>query len=305
MIESCKKFLKNNKKRIEEIMFITLGVAVASFAFSFFLNPNNLVIGGVSGIGIIVKGLFEIDPALIIFIINVLLLVISLLFLGKEFFIKTIYGSLTFPVFISLFDFIYRVMSENLPNFSFDTLDPMLVTLFSSIIMGYGLGISLKHGASTGGTEVAQKIGFKYFHLPYSFSLYLVDGTIIIIGFFFMNQTIDTLLFEIIFVVLSGFVMDTVIFSGFNKRAVYVISDKCDEIKEVILHTISRGLTGLKVIGEYSQNEKKMLMCVLSSKEYYKLRDAIEKVDDKAFFYVVRASEVRGEGFSYDSFSED
>ena len=96
------------------------------------------------------------------------------------------------------------------------------------------------------------------------------------------------------------FVMDATIFSGFNRRAVYVISDKCDEISNVILTTFSRGVTSLKVVGEYSKSDKKMLMCVLSSREYYRLRDTIEKVDDKAFFYVVRANEVRGEGFSYE-----
>ena len=167
--------------------------------------------------------------------------------------------------------------------------------------MGYGLGLSLKHGASTGGTEIVQKTFFKYFHIPYSLTLYMVDGLVIFIGFFVMKQSIDTLLFELIFVLLSGFVMDTVIFSGFNKRAVYIISDHCEEIKDRILKSFERGVSSIKVVGEYSKQDKKMLMCVLSSSEYYKLRDCIEKIDSKAFFYAVRANEVRGEGFSYES----
>ena len=296
-----KKLYFEKKKRIKEILYITLGVAIASFAFSFFLNPNNLVIGGVSGIGIIIKDLFSFDPALIILLINVFLLIISLFLLGKEFFIKTLYGSLTFPLFTALFDFIYELINKYTTNFDFSKLDPMLVTLFSSIIMGYGLGLSLKHGASTGGTEIVQKTFFKYFHIPYSLTLYMVDGLVIFIGFFVMKQSIDTLLFELIFVLLSGFVMDTVIFSGFNKRAVYIISDHCEEIKDRILKSFERGVSSIKVVGEYSKQDKKMLMCVLSSSEYYKLRDCIEKIDSKAFFYAVRANEVRGEGFSYDS----
>lgn len=304
-------FLKANKSKIKEILFITLGVAIGSFTFSFFLNPNNINIGGTSGIGIIIKGVSggKYEPATIILLLNCALLVLSFFTIGKDFFLKTIYGSVMYPVLMYFFDFLYEVLNKNF-NGIFDTTkwftsDPMLVYIFGALMLGYGLGVAMKHGGSSGGTEIAQKLAFKYLHIPYSLAMYVIDGIIIGIGFFFLDVDVIHLFYIIIFVFIEGFVMDSTIFSGFNKRAVYVISDKCDEIKEVILHTISRGLTGLKVIGEYSQNEKKMLMCVLSSKEYYKLRDAIEKVDDKAFFYVVRASEVRGEGFSYDSFSED
>ncbi len=303
ILNKIKTFYLNNKKSFKEVIYITIGVAIASFAFSFFLNPNNLVIGGVSGIGIIVKKLLQMDPALIILIINALLLIVSLVGLGKEFFIKTIYGSLAFPVFISFFDWIYNVININFDNYDFTQLNPMLVTLFSSIIMGFGLGLSLKHGGSTGGTEIAQKIGFKYLHIPFSLSLYVIDGTVILIGFFILNQSLDVLLYELIFVLLSGYAMDTIIFSGFNKRCVYIISDHCEEIKDIVLKSFERGVSSIKVIGEYSKQDKKMLMCVLSSAEYYKLRDQIEKIDSKAFFFAVRANEVRGEGFSYDSFN--
>lgn len=283
------------KKRIFEFIYITCGVAIASFAFSFFLNPNNIVIGGISGISIIIKDLSGgYNPATIILILNMIMLLIGLIFLGKEFFIKTAYGSLMFPVFIWLFDFIYKVIALD-----FTQLDMILVIVFSSIIMGIGLGIVMKFGGTTGGTEIPQRIFFKYFHLPFSLSLYIIDGTVILLGFILMKQEIDFIFYEIIFMFICGFTMDMVIFSGFNKRAVYIISEKTEQIKEELLINFSRGVTSIRVIGEYSKNEKKMLLCVLSTLEYYKLRDFIEKVDRNAFFYAVRASEVRGEGFSY------
>ncbi len=283
------------KKGILEFIYLTCGVAIASFAFSFFLSPGNIVIGGISGISIIIKDLSGgYNPATIILILNIAMLFIGLIFLGKEFFIKTAYGSVMFPVFIWLFDSIYKIIAID-----FSHMDMILIIVFSAIIMGIGLGIVVKYGGTTGGTEIPQRILFKYFHFPYSLSIYIIDGTIVLLGFILMKQEIDFIFYEIIFMFISGFAMDLVVFSGFNKRAVYIISEKTHEIKEELLTNFNRGVTSIKVIGEYSQNEKKMLLCVLSTLEYYKLRDFIGKIDKNAFFYAVRASEVRGEGFSY------
>ncbi|NLD26409.1 MAG: YitT family protein, partial [Acholeplasmataceae bacterium] len=180
------------------------------------------------------------------------------------------------------------------------TLDMILIVFFAALIMGIGLGMVVKKGGTTGGTEVLQKIIFKYLHIPYSKSLYILDGIVIFTGFLLGVNDLQTFLYAIIFTYLSGVAVDAVVFSGFNKRAVYIISDQLDAIREEILHNHERGLTSAKVIGEYSKNERTMLICVLSSNEYFKLRDFVEKVDPKAFLYAVRASEVRGEGFTYD-----
>lgn len=294
------------KERLKSFLYVAIGVIIAAFAYSFFLLPNDIVIGGVSGIGVIVKGKSDIAniDGIVMEIINVCLLVFALLVIGKEFFLKTAFGSLTYPVFTTFFNWIYKLLNENYSSFDFASLAEnhyMLVIIFSAIIMGLGLGIAVKYGGSTGGTEVAQRIMYEKLHFPYSLSLYLVDGTIIVIGFFILQQPLHVLLYEIIFVYLSGVFMDMIIFSGFNKRAVYVISDKCDEIKDVLISEFERGVTSINVIGEYSQKSKKMIVCLLSSIEYNKLRDVIEKIDSKAFFYCVRANEVRGEGFSYVS----
>ena len=176
----------------------------------------------------------------------------------------------------------------------------VLIVLFSAILMGIGLGMVVKSGGTTGGSEVVQKVLFKFFHLPYSTSLYILDGVVIVSGLLFQIVDLQTFLYAIVFTYLSGVVIDAVIFSGFNKRAVYIISDEIEAVKEEILHSFERGLTSIRVVGEYSKNERTMLVCVLSSSEYFKLRNFVEKVDPKAFFFVVRASEVRGEGFSYD-----
>lgn len=280
------------KEHLKEWLYITVGIILMALSYSFFLEPKNIVTGGVSGVGIILKTLLDLDPALVILIANIILLVLGLIFLGKDFFIKTIYGSLIFPVFVKLFNIIVTAIKFKVDDF-------FLIIAFSSIISGVGLGLVLKHGGTTGGTEIPQKILFKYFHMPYSVSLYILDGLVIGTAYIVYND-IEIILYALIYLVIVGFVMDAIIFSGFNKRAVYIISEHNDKIKDRLLTDFERGVTGIRVTGEYTQREQKMLMCVLSSAEYYKLRTIIEEIDPNAFYFAVRASEVRGEGFTYE-----
>lgn len=286
------------RKKILEFFYITIGVAITSFGFSFFLNPKNLVIGGVSGVGILLKNFIPgFDPALTIFIINILLLFLGLFLLGKDFFVKTAYGSIIFPFFIFVFDIIYKVTGVDA---EIQNLNMMLLVLFSSIISGIGLGVVLKFGGTTGGTEVVQKIFHKFFHLPFSTSLYILDGLVIFTGLLLGVTNFETFLYAIVFTALCGQVIDAVIYTGFNRRAVYIISKKSEEIKKHILEDFERGLTSIRVVGEYTKNTQEMLLCVLSSNEYNKLKVIINDIDENAFYFVVRANEVGGEGFTYD-----
>lgn len=283
------------KKHYKEYLFMTIGVAISGLGYSFFIMPNNIVTGGVSGIGVLFQNIFDgFNPALTILILNIILLVIGFFFVGKDFFLKTVYGSLMFPLFIEVFGLVYKIIPEGYLN-----LDLPLIVIFSSIIIGYGLGVCIKHGGSTGGTEVIQKMMFKYLHIPFSISLYLIDGIIIMVGLFVLGN-VQMSLYAIVFTFLCGTVIDSVVFSGFNKRAVYIISNKNEEIKNKLIEEFDRGVTSIKVVGEYSKAERQMLMCVLSGNEYFKLREIIEKFDSNAFYFVVRASEVRGEGFSIE-----
>lgn len=296
------KLLKKifTKEHIKDWTIVTIGNFLVAIAFSFFLDPNNLVIGGSTGLSTIFKYLFGIDTEVSVFIINTILLLIGWLLLGKDFFMKTAYSTIIFPFMIHFLNKIYILITlENEILIS----EPMLVIIFSSLIMGFGIGLVLRQGGTTGGTEVPQKILYKYFHMPYSVSLILVDGIIILLGAIFINdgnQIIDFhgILYAIIFVYLSGLVMDQIVFSGFNSRAVHIISSKNEEIKNRILEDFNRGVTQIRIVGGYTNEEKSKLVCILSSNEFYKLKGIIQELDPNAFFYVVRANEVSGEGFT-------
>ena len=295
------------KKKIKEFLWVTLGVILIALAFSWFLDPYNLVIGGASGLAVIFKNFTSRPSNVFIFGINGILLIIGFIFLGKDFLIKTIYGSLTFPAWVWVLDLLYKqIVKINGTEYLIEPTNMLLITLFAAIIMGFGLGIVVKHGGTTGGTEIAQNILYKLWRTPYSLSLYLIDGVIVLLGFFFIRGNnneflFDVLLYEIIFLYLNGVVMDQIIFSGFNRRAVMIISEKSAEIKERILNDFKRGVTEVKVVGGYTGDNKTQLICVLSSNQFSKLKMILNELDPKAFYYVMRANEVGGEGFSYEN----
>lgn len=289
------------KKNIKEWSLVTFGNLLVAISFSFFLDPLNIVIGGSTGLSTILKYLFSIDTAISVFVINFVLLIVGLVFLGKDFFIKTLYSTFILPIFISLCNFIYGLLTK---DGQLLVSDQLLCILFSSLIMGLGIGIVMRKGGTTGGTEVPQQMMYKYLHIPFSISLFLIDGVIVFLGAFFIKDSTQVInftmiLYAAIFIYLSGFVMDQIIFSGFNSRAVYIISEKNDEIKKRILEDFDRGVTQIRVVGGYTNQDRSQLVCILSSGEFYKLKSIINELDSKAFFYVVRANEVSGEGFTH------
>ena len=289
-----------NKKRIKEFIMINIGIFLVSFSFTFFLDKNNFIFGGVSGIGIILKNLFEekIPSSLIILIVNLVLLIVGWITLGKGFFLKTILGTILFPAYSFLLELVIPETWYPIAN-----TDIFIIVIGASLIMGVGLGLTMRYDASTGGIDILQMIMLKYFKIPLSVSLVVIDGSIIIVGAFtgFSSlMPIFLILYGIAYTVISGIVMDNIVFGGFNVRAAYVVTSKPEEIKKQIYDKLNRGVTEIYARGGYTLEDKKILLCVLTTREYYFLRSMALEIDPNAFVFVEKASEVHGEGFTYE-----
>lgn len=289
-----------NKKRIKEFIMINIGIFLVSFSFTFFLDKNNFIFGGVSGIGIILKNLFEekIPSSLIILIVNLVLLIVGWITLGKGFFLKTILGTILFPAYSFLLELVIPETWYPIAN-----TDIFIIVIGASLIMGVGLGLTMRYDASTGGIDILQMIMLKYFKIPLSVSLVVIDGAIIIVGAFtgFSSlMPIFLILYGIAYTVISGIVMDNIVFGGFNVRAAYVVTSKPEEIKKQIYDKLNRGVTEIYARGGYTLEDKKILLCVLTTREYYFLRSMALEIDPNAFVFVEKASEVHGEGFTYE-----
>lgn len=306
------------KRNLKEFFFINIGVLLMAAAYSFLLDPNNIVIGGVGGIATILKDVTGISSSLFILILNGVLLIVALIFVDRSFFLKTIYASLIYPVYSYLCELLYKnFLLGSLPNilkFQADnpTLDTniasagayLVVVIFGAVITGVGLGLTIRNGSSTGGVDIIQKILLKYCKIPFSISLIIIDGTIVCAsGIYFHNAFV--ILYGAIFIFVSGYVMDSIIFSGFNARCVNIVTTKPEEIKEQIFKILGRGITIVAAKGGYTGNDKTILVCVMHNQEFYKMKEIIRNIDEKAFIYITRASEVHGEGFSPEIVGSD
>lgn len=319
------KKIKITKKHIKDFLTINLGVFLMAMAYSILIDRNKLVIGGVGGIATILSNAItglKINSSFIILIINVVLLLIALIFVGKKFFLKTLYTSLIYPVYVFMFEKIILLLQDVVPDLSLtkeelaiklsdialgqDAANAimagsyLLVIIFGAVISGFGLGLALKKGASTGGVDIIQQILLDRFKIPFSISLLMIDGTIVTVAAIYFKDFF-MILYGFLFIYLSGVVLDAIVFSGFNSRAVYIITSDPEAVKNKIYSVLERGDTEIYSRGGYRQEDKKMLVCVMSNNEFYKMKTLILEIDKRAFIFVARVSEVHGEGFTYDS----
>lgn len=282
--------------RLEQYIMITIGVIVMASGFYFFLIPADLVAGGVTGLALVINKLVnQISISLFVLIMNLILLILGLFVLGKRVFLKSIYGSLLFPAVLFLFE-------EFLPLIDYNN-DYIIVVVFGGALLGLGFGLVLKFGGTTGGTDIPVKIMNKKLKLPVSVSVYVIDGIVVLLGIivFFEDYGLSIGFYAIIAIFISGNVADRVVVGSNSKKAVQIITDKPEEIKEAIYKTVIRGVTEVAIKGGYTRENKTMLVTVITRQEYYVIRNIIAMIDESAFVYVTPATEIHGDFFESES----
>lgn len=279
--------------KLEQYLIMTLGVLIMAFAFYFFVIPSQIVIGGTTGIAMIIFRYVTVIPiSVIAFIFNIILLLCALLFLGKKEFIRSIYGSLLFPVFLAIFEWI-------IPNPVFGENDLLLISLYAGGLIGIGFALVIHYGGTTGGTDIAIQIVQKYTKLSISSAIYVVEASIIIVGAFTqpggLNEGFINMLYAIVMVFLSGKVSDSFLLGVESKKAINIITSKPKELKAAIFASFSRGMTEIKSQGGFTENQKTLLIMVIHNSEYHFVKRIIQDADPKAFVYVTPATEIQGE----------
>lgn len=283
------------KKFIIQYIWIFIGVLLLDIGYYFFYLPTNLVTGGTMGISIIVKNYLPFSTSIFLYIVDGLLLIIGLIFLGKEFFIKTVYATILSPTIIFVF--------EHTLDSNFFFKDGMQSSYFVSAFVGgllsaIGLGICFRNKGTTGGLDVVQKMLNKYLHIPYSLSMYVTDIVIVLLGGFFITEgktyDIEMVVFGCLTVVGVGYVVDLIALNAKSRRTVYIITSKPLEIKQMIYDKIDRGVTRCDVFGGYTNNPYTMLICTMDRNETYRICDYIKTIDGDAFTFICETKEVSG-----------
>lgn len=295
---------------LKRFIYINFGLLCSAIATVIFITPSRLVAGGTTGLSVLLESITNIHYYYFMYGINIILIIIAFFFIGKDFAIKTIYGSLMLPTY----GILVTKVCDLIPNFNIletvSEVEAVFVVLFAALLMGLGIGINMKNGGSTGGFDILETLGLKYLHIPYSTSMYILDAVLIVSGMTFYDATAEHLVFEnsfseglgaVIYVFLLGFVVDTITFGGYNKRAVFIRSSKYEEVHDAIIHKLVRGLTYLDAYGGYTNTPTKMIVTICYSREYFKLREMVAEIDPQAFIFVTKAEEVRGLGFNYET----
>jgi uncharacterized membrane-anchored protein YitT (DUF2179 family) len=267
-----------------EYLVIILGATIVGITFNAFLLPNEVASGGVSGISTILNGLFGWKPSYVQWTLNIPLFIAGLIFLGYQFGIKTLVGTIFLPFVVN--------RTEGMEAW---THDPLLAALFGGIGVGLGIGIVFRGHASTGGTDLAAQIIHKYTGLTLGTCVAMIDGLIVISAGIAFG--IEGGLYALIALFVTTKVIDFVQVGLGRSKMTLIITNKQEEVRESILSKIDRGVTKLSAYGGYTDDERPILMCVVDQTEFSNLKSVVKNIDPKAFIIVTDAAEVLGEGF--------
>ena len=275
----------NSKHLFKRTIELIIGVLLIAISFNLFFLPSDLVFGGVSGISIITKELFGLDPVIVISIISGLLLLISFPLLGKKETINSIIGTILYPIFVEL--------TGNIIHFiKIDPNETLLISIFGAVTYGIGAGLVFKGGFTTGGTDILNRIVAKYFKVSMGTALILTDGLIVLSGAFIFGFT--KLMYTLIILYIISLLTDKVLLGISDSKAFYIITEREEEVKDYIINGLKHSVTVFDAKGGYTKEKEKVIMCVIPTREYFKLKEGIHEIDKNAFFVVTDAYEVVG-----------
>lgn len=274
-----------------EIAMIVLGTVVMGFGFSVFLEPNEISTGGFSALSMVINVLLSkigvdfIPTSVIYLILNIGLYFLALKTLGKRFAIKALIGIVSFSLSMQLFA-IFNF------NFGFELL---VSAIYGGILMGLGVGLVVRFGGSTGGSDmIACIVKKKRPQATIGTLIICIDAVIILLSTITFSDGVRLLPYTIIALVLSMFVTDFVNDGYKQVRAVNIITTKPEELSNVIMDRLARGCTCLQVKGMHSKSERFQLVCLASSFQVGQLKSIVKEIDPDAFVYLTKVSEVVG-----------
>lgn len=273
------------KEDLLKYLYFFSGLFSFSFAFTFFLSPHNLVFGGVSGLSILIKELFNINTSLFVLMVDVVLLIISFFVLGKKKTAGSILGSLLLPLFLAIMEWVSNVTG-------YANEDLFICAIFGGVFTGIGLGLVFKAGFTTGGTDIVNQIIHKYLKISMGRSMFIIDGLIVSSSIFVFGFT--KFMYAVMVLYIMTAMTDRVILGVGKSKAFYIVTDKTQEVKKYIIDTLGHSVTVFDATGGYSKETQKVVFCVIPTREYFKLKEGINKIDEESFFIVTDAYEVYG-----------
>ena len=281
---------KNWKKYVSTVAGVLSGNAILAFTVAAFIVPNGIIMGGATGIGLAISHYLPVSLSTIIFALNAVLFVLGALVLGKKFAVATIASTFIYPTFLSVM--------QKIPGIDSLTDNVLLSTLYAGLLVGLGIGLIVRVGSSTGGTDIVALVFNKWFHLPVAALLYVVDFLILGSQIFFSDP--EQIMYGILALMMYTVILNKVMLMGQSQIQLFIISDSYDEIRQRMLEELDAGVTMLHIETGYGKENKKGVLCVIPNRKLYSVKEMIHEIDEKAFITITQINEVRGRGFSMD-----
>ena len=274
------------KKYLKEGIEIIIGCILMALGTALFLLPNQLSSGGFAGISTIIYYLFNMPLGITMLILNIPLIILTIIKVGKEIAIKGIFGTIVLSTFIDIFEKLKPL-----------TEDRLLACIYGGILVGLGTAIVLKANASTGGTDLLSYIvrAFKP-HFKTSNLIVIVDTTIVFLNVLFFKE-IEIGLYSAIAIYLMGKMIDIVFEGIYFTKTMFIVSNEYKKIAKEIEEKIDRGSTALYGKGMYTREKKMVLWCVASRGEVVRIKQIAQEIDPRAFIVISNAREAWGKGF--------
>lgn len=276
-------------KRVSiDVMFDIVGSFALAVGIRCFAEKVNIAPGGISGVAIMIKYVFNLPVGFLSLALNIPILILALKFIGKRFTFRTVRSLLISSAVLDL------IVTPYFPQYEGER---MLGAIFSGVFMGLGLGIIFMRGSTTGGVDIIScLIEEKFPYIPIGKALMLLDCAVLTVSVF-VFRNFESVMFGLVSLYCQTRVIDKIVYGGDKGHQVMCVSEKNDLIARRVINELGRSATFLTARGAYSNKDTSVLMCVIRNREYAKLSEIINNVDSSAFVIVWEASQVMGEGF--------
>lgn len=285
----------NWKSLLIDLLFIFGGSVCYAVAIGMFSDPNDIAPGGLTGVAILLNYLFDWIPVGVATIVmNVPLLIVSWFVLSKYMVVRTLWGILLSSVLTDvLTPYVSGLFLVS------DGRNPLLVCIFGGALLGLGVGLIMRRGGTTGGSEVISRLlEKKYPHMSVGTLILGVDAIVITLSAVVYGR-VEQALYAVVFVFVGSQIIDRVVYGGRSGKMVMIMSKKQPEITEAIMHKVNRGVTLLKSQGGYSGQDQNTMLVAVRKDEVFRLRKTVFDIDPDAFLMMLTTDEVRGLGFMH------
>lgn len=281
--------MKKYYTKLRKLGMILLGNAMYAVAVAFFVLPSGLITGGTTGIALTVNHFFDIDVSLFVGIFNILMFILGAIILGKKFAMTTVISTVVYPVFLKFFELIEAYTGKL-------STDNLLCTIFAGLLIGFGIGIVIREGASTGGMDIPPLVINKKTGIAVGILLNFFDILILVMQMLFSNR--EQVMYGILMVIIYTYVLDAIILRGKSKVQIKIISKKYEEINAAIASELDRGTTLVEIEGGFTRDEMYEVMTVVDQRQLFAVNELVQSIDPEAFIIIGQVKEVKGRGFT-------